>query len=233
MDHLFGRQPGGDDEHWLSVSDMMAGLMVIFLFIAVTYIRPIVELQGEIRKIVEAWQESEVRIHEALEDEFEEDLPRWQAGLERDTLSIRFNAPEVLFDPATADLKPEFREILADFIPRYFEVLNRFGNGIAEIRIEGHTSSEWEGARTEDEAYFRNMELSQARTRAVLEYAFQLPEIESSAGWARQLITANGLSSSQLVVRDGREDKIGSRRVEFRVVTKTKERVVDVLEALE
>ena len=233
MDHLFGRHSGGDDEHWLSVSDMMAGLMVIFLFIAVTYIRPIVELQSEIREIVLAWRESEVRIHEALADEFEEDLPRWRAGLDRDTLSIRFDAPEVLFDPATADLKPEFREVLADFIPRYFAVLNRFGDGIDEIRIEGHTSSEWEGARTEDEAYFRNMELSQARTRAVLEYAFRLPEIESSAGWARRLVTANGLSSSQLVLRDGREDKTASRRVEFRVVTKTKERVVNVLETLE
>ena len=26
-----------DGEHWLSLSDMMSGLMVIFLFIAITY----------------------------------------------------------------------------------------------------------------------------------------------------------------------------------------------------
>lgn len=48
MEKLFGRRAAPDDEHWMSVSDLMAGLMVIFLFIAITYIRPIVEIQSKI-----------------------------------------------------------------------------------------------------------------------------------------------------------------------------------------
>lgn len=233
VEKLFGRSALSEDEHWLSVSDLMAGLMVIFLFIAITYIRPIVEIQSQIRNIVVAWKDSEVEIYKALEQEFKDDLPRWRAELDRTTLSLRFKAPDVLFDAATAVLKPDFKRILEDFFPRYLNVLHQFKDAIAEVRLEGHTSSEWEGATTEDVAYFRNMDLSQARTRAVLEYSLGLPLVDPYKEWARKLITANGLSSSRLILQDTKEDKIGSRRVEFRVRTNTKEQIVRVLETIE
>lgn len=233
MEKLFGRSSSSDDEHWMSVSDLMAGLMVIFLFIAITYIRPIVEIQAKIRNIVVAWKDSEVEIYAALNKEFKDDLSRWRAELDQNTLSIRFKAPDVLFASATATLKPEFKRILDDFFPRYLDVLYQFKGAIAEVRLEGHTSSEWEGASTKDVAYFMNMELSQARTRAVLEYSLGLPLIDSYKEWARQLITANGLSSSRLILRDSKEDRIRSRRVEFRVRTNTKEQIVRVLETIE
>lgn len=233
LEQLLGRGSRSDDEHWVSVSDLMAGLMVIFLFIAVTYIRPVVETQNRIRDIVVAWKDSEVEIHDALQQEFEDDLTRWHAELDRETLSVRFRAPDVLFDAGTANLQPEFKAILDDFFPRYLKVLHIFQEAIAEVRIEGHTSSEWEGATTDDEAYFKNMALSQARTRSVLEYALGLPLVNPFKEWAQAYLTANGLSSSQLVYRDLQEDKIRSRRVEFRVRTNSKEQIVRVLETIE
>ena len=233
LERLFGRSTLSEDDHWLSVSDLMAGLMVIFLFIAITYIRPIVEIQSKIRNIVVAWKESEVEIYETLNEEFKDDLPRWNAELDRTTLSLRFKAPDVLFDSATAVLKPEFRRILDNFFPRYLSALHQFKDAIAEVRIEGHTSSEWEGANTKDVAYFMNMALSQARTRAVLEYSLGLPLVDPYKEWARKLITANGLSSSRPILQGSREDRIRSRRVEFRVRTNTKEQIVRVLETIE
>jgi outer membrane protein OmpA-like peptidoglycan-associated protein len=232
-EQLLGRSSRSDDDHWISVSDLMAGLMVIFLFIAITYIRPVVETQNRIRDIVVAWKDSEVEIHDALQREFEDDLPRWHAELDRKTLSIRFRAPDVLFDAGTANLQPEFKSILDDFFPRYLKVLHVFQDAIAEVRIEGHTSSEWEGAATDDEAYFRNMALSQARTRSVLEYALGLSSVGPFKAWAQAHLTANGLSSSQLVYRGAQEDKARSRRVEFRVRTNSKEQIVRVLETIE
>ena len=211
----------------------MAGLMVIFLFIAITYIRPVVETQNRIRDIVVAWKDSEVEIYKELQREFKEDLPRWHAELDRETLSIRFRAPDVLFDAGTANLQPEFRSILDDFFPRYLKVLHEFQDAIAEVRIEGHTSSEWEGAADNDEAYFRNMALSQARTRSVLEYALGLPLVAPFKEWAQAHLTANGLSSSQLVYRSSQEDKVQSRRVEFKVRTNSKEQIIRVLETIE
>ncbi len=211
---------------------MMAGLMVIFLFIAITYIRPIVEIQKTIRDIVVTWNESELRIYEALKSEFEEDLSRWNAELEKD-LTIRFKAPDVLFDSGEATLKDKFKEILFDFFPRYLRILSEFRPAVEEVRIEGHTSSVWLDARSPDQAYFLNMELSQARTRSVLEFGLGLRAISENKEWARGLITANGLSSSRLIMVGGKEDNARSRRVEFRIRTNTKERIVQVLETLE
>ena len=48
-----------DDEHWISVSDLMAGLMIIFLFIAITYIRPVQDERDTIRDIAVTFQDVE------------------------------------------------------------------------------------------------------------------------------------------------------------------------------
>lgn len=219
--------------HWLSVSDLMAGLMVIFLFVAITYIRPILNQQKTIREIVVAWHESEVNLYNDLLQEFENDLPRWNAELDRPTLSVRFKEPDVLFDAGATSLKPAFREILDDFFPRYLATISKFRDSVAEIRIEGHTSSEWAFETSADDAYFLNMNLSQGRTRQVLEYCLRMPEVADETKWARSTITANGLSSSQPILVDGHEDRRRSRRVEFRVRTNTKRQIVTILENVE
>lgn len=229
-DRIFRTSHDDGEEHWISVSDLMAGLMIIFLFIAITYIRPILNERDAIKEIAVTWQESEVALYDRLKEEFKDDLPRWNAELERETLTVRFTEPEILFDSGRATLKPEFEYILNDFFPRYLNVLSDFRDDIAEVRIEGHTSSEWMVATSGDEAYFHNMELSQDRTRAVLEYALLLPGSSAQKSWAKKYITANGLSSSRLIFTNGKEDKERSRRVEFRVRTNAKREIVRILE---
>ena len=233
VDRVFGMNRRSEEEHWISVADLMAGLMVIFLFIAISYIRPIENTQDTIRTIAAAWNESEADIYAALKQEFRGDFSRWNAELERETLTVRFKAPEVLFDKATPDLKPKFREILSSFFPRYLRVLEVFRDAIEEVRVEGHTSSIWEGAVSAEDAYFKNMELSQARTRSVLEFALQLPASEPFREWASRHLTATGLSSSRPILNGGVEDRAKSRRVEFRVRTNAKRQVVKIIETLE
>ena len=219
-----------DDEHWISVSDLMAGLMVIFMFIAISYIRPVQDERDTVRDIAVAFQEAEENLYRALWKEFQDDLPRWGASLDRKTLSIRFKAPEVLFDAAQVTLKERVKEIIADFFPRYIAVLLKFQKNIAEVRIEGHTSSEWAETSSKDEAYFNNMKLSQGRTREVLAYSLSLPDVEPRKVWIIKKLTANGLSSSQVIINNGSEDKDLSRRVEFRVRTNAKRQMVRILE---
>jgi outer membrane protein OmpA-like peptidoglycan-associated protein len=227
------RRSSGESVEWLGVSDLMAGLMMVFLFIAVSYMRPILKTQEAIESTVTAWNETELDILEALKQEFEEQLPKWDAELQKD-LTVRFRAPNVLFDTGKATLKPRFKEILAEFFPRYLHVLSEYRSSIVEVRIEGHTSSAWHHAAGEEEAYFNNMELSQARTRSTLEYSLGLPEVFEHREWARALITANGLSSSQPVKNeDGSENEEASRRVEFRIRTNTKDRILEILRSLE
>jgi len=212
----------------------MAGLMVIFLFIAITYIRPIVEIQSKIKEIVVAWNNSEIEIYGKLRKEFKGDLQRWNAELDKETLAVRFKSPDILFDQAEDSLKPRFENILNDFFPRYIDVLYQFKDSIEEVRIEGHTSSEWAKWSTQRQAYLKNMELSQARTRSVLGYVLDLPKIQSRRDWVVRHVTANGLSSSRLIYDErGREDKVRSRRVEFRIRTNAKQQIVRVLETVQ
>lgn len=221
-----------DDEHWISVSDLMAGLMVIFLFIAISYMKDIVVEKERIEQIAVTWNETQEALYIDLETEFQNDLPKWGAEFNKDTLSIRFKEPNVLFDSSKSSLKPEFKSILDDFFPRYIEVLKKYRDDIAEIRIEGHTSSIWGGSVNGTDAYFKNMKLSQDRTRSVLTHCLLLPQIETERDWARATITANGLSSSKPILNpDGSENEAQSRRVEFRVRTNAERRIVDILQA--
>lgn len=222
-----------DDSQWISVSDMMAGLMVIFMFILIAYIRPIIETKNHVREIAVAWKQSEAQIYDALQSEFENDLAHWDAELDRQSLTVRFRAPEVMFARSSAEIPPKFRDILNDFFPRYVQVLSTHATSIEEIRIEGHTSSEWKPGATPTDAYFGNMALSQERTRSVLSYCLSTLESSPLAEWARSRATANGMSSSRLVVSpQGIEDTERSRRVEFRVVTDAKRQIVRILDTL-
>lgn len=235
MQKVFGAVRTQEDDHWLTVSDLMAGLMVIFLFIAITYIIDALETQETVREIAKAWQENQIEIYEALKEEFEEDFDKWNAEIEKDTLIIRFNNPDVLFEQGRTTLNGYFEGILSDFCPRYLDVLITFRKSIDEVRIEGHTSSEWNFVNSKsDTAYFGNMQLSQGRTRSVLQYCLGLDYSERSwlKEWARTTITANGLSSSRLIKREGKEDASKSRRVEFRIQTKTKEEIIKILNTL-
>lgn len=259
MSSLFTSKSSDDEGEWLSISDLMAGLMVIFLFIAIVFIRPLAEenkdlvraqedllerneeldkLRQEITEqnrqmsdIATTWQDRERKIYEALLLEFEDDLPRWDAEIEEATLLIRFNAPQVLFDSGDDSIRDEFAAILADFFPRYVRILDMFRDSLEEVRIEGHTSSEWSGVQPE-QAYFENMRLSQTRTRAVLVYVLGLEDVVAQRAWMQSLLTANGLSSSSLV-RDDRGNELPelSRRVEFRVRTTARSEIIKILEA--
>lgn len=230
------RDENSEVESWLSISDLMAGLMIFFLFIAILYIQPLQRIKLNVEDIVQTWRQGELQIYNALLEEFEEDLPGWNAELDREDLVVRFNSPEVLFASGKAELRTEFQTILADFFPRYLNAIEPFVRNdlIEEIRIEGHTSSDWAGVG-EDGAYFRNMQLSQDRTRSVLQFALELDEVSDDAAWARPLLTANGLSSSRpiLVKNSGEEDRTRSRRVDFRLRTTTQNRLNEILEEFE
>jgi len=199
---------------WMSVSDLMAALMLIFMFIAIMFIRTVVTEEATYREECD-------KIYRVLQSEFEGDFDSWDVELLED-LTIRFRNPEVLFESGADQIRPHFIRILESFIPRYFGAIQapEYQEDVKEIRIEGHTSSVWTNAESTDDAYYNNMYLSQRRTQAILRFILNLPQFDPYAPWAKKLITANGLSSSHLILdKNGREDQIRSRRVEFRLMT--------------
>jgi outer membrane protein OmpA-like peptidoglycan-associated protein len=220
-----------EESHWLSVSDLMAGLMVVFLFIAIALMRDALLERDRIKEVAVAYQETQVDIYNALVDEFSQDLPRWNAEIDKETLTFTFKSPEVLFSRGEIELSSEYRALLSDFFPRYMAVLDNFKDSINEVRIEGHTSSVWNRSTSPTDAYFSNMDLSQGRTRSVLEYIYRLDEIERYQSWIKSHIAAVGFSSAKPVVgEDGNEDFDKSRRVTFRVISNADVRIKQILE---
>jgi chemotaxis protein MotB len=270
-----------------SVADLMAGLMMVFLFIAIAYMIEIKssqssladqareadearkgaeeareqaesaredaeesrkaaeaskeraqqemeqseEARGQMAGIAEAYFMSKDALDRALHAEFDKDLQRWKAEIENG--SIRFLEPDILFDTSSAEIKEAYRGILDDFFPRYLRILQapQFRDEIEEVRIEGHTSTEWRDARNKEERYLKNAELSQQRAFAVLDYCFALPACRADDDWLITILRANGFSfANPIREEDGEIDSARSRRVEFRVITRTTERIRQILE---
>ena len=310
MEKFFGNASVREENDWISFSDLMAGMMVIFLFLAIIYfdrvpkntqeiiaqkiqlekelkliiiqteelnkqteelnklklklenerdeiqtdleqanalkidlenrakeLEAIVELAENSRKdaqkaaddaklaqakftlTLDNFKNIELDIYEALLSEFKEDFSIWNAELIKENLIFRFKSPEVLFPAGDANLTEKFENILTSFVPRYVSVLRRFGDFVEEVRVEGHTSSEYGKETTALGKYIANMKLSQDRTRTVTE--FSLLAIEGTdRQWLQKSLTANGLSSSKLIYDSAQqEDRENSRRVEFTVRT--------------
>ena len=218
---IYRRSRPEENEHWAPVSDLMAGLMLVFMFVAVIFIRSVV---GDVADCD--------RLYRELRTEFQTDFEEWDVEL-REDLTIRFRNPDVLFDQAGVVISEPFRNILRDFFPRYVRTLQGLEDPddadtlIREIRVEGHTSSDYEEAEGFVGKYLGNLNYSQQRAEAVVEFVLQLPQATPPDGyavWATERIAAIGLSSSRLRMADNREDKAQSRRVEFRAIAAACER---------
>ena len=217
------------ENHWMSISDMMSALMIIFLFIAISFMIKVNEQKKDMDKIIRESKQVKIEIYEALNKEFRDDFSQWGAELDQKTLSVRFKEPDVLFKPNSSRIEEKFIVILDDFFPRYLKVLNnpKFRDSIQEVRIEGHTSSEWRSDLGTDIAYLENMRLSQERARSVLAYVFGL-KLPEQRDWLIKHLTANGLSFSQRIENDGKENFEKSRRVEFRIRTNADEKMTQL-----
>jgi outer membrane protein OmpA-like peptidoglycan-associated protein len=230
------------EDHWIPLSDLMTGLMMMFLVIAILFMvkvereakqaelqaRQIKEQAETIKSIAALYGDVRAKIYAEMYRAFKDDLPVWKASLTPD-LAIRFEEPSVQFDIGQTALKPEFSRVLANFFPRYARILNspQFRDEVEEVRIEGHTSSLWKNLAAEP-AYYENMRLSQDRARTVLQYIFGLAEARDQLGWLVPRVTANGLSSSRRLLTGDREDYVGSQRVEFRVRTRAEDKLAQI-----
>lgn len=212
---------------WMSVSDLMTGLMVIFLFISISYISKVQENAVNLRDYVEVKN----NLHDKLVNRFEGDTAKWVMTIGGD-LSMKFRKSEVQFATGSWDLTPQFKEILDEFLPKYFDILlnDSLRNHIEEIRIEGHTDTV-PMPRLDPDPYIANVILSQRRALSVLryfrsmDYFKNLPEEQQRT--LEYWFTANGLSYGKALDRNNQHsyvskeviDKDKSRRVEFRIIT--------------
>ena len=147
--------------HWITISDMMSGIMMIFMMIAIAFMVTIdndkkqLKIQHEkMRDLAKDYSNLQQELYKDLMAEFGGDLKRWNAFIDEDT-TIRFQKQDILFDVGQKKVKERFQKILDDFFPRYVKILygEKYRDFIEDIRIEGHTSKDWEGAQSLERRY--------------------------------------------------------------------------------
>ncbi len=212
---------------WISVSDLMTGLMIIFLFVAISYMVQVENNQG----VLKGYMETKEKLHDKLVDEFKNDTTKWQMSIGKD-LTIKFDNPTVLFDSGEWELTSSFKNILQDFLPRYFNILlkDSLRTKIQEIRIEGHTD-DVPIPKLHNDPYIANIVLSQQRALSVVKYFRELPVFKQYSKEEQNLIEywliASGFSYGKSLDDNGEytfktKNNINndlSRRVEIRIVT--------------
>jgi chemotaxis protein MotB len=145
--------------------------------------------------------------------------------IDRKTGSLRL-ASNILFDSGTSTLKDiakvELKKSFEDYIGTLIN--NReIKPHLDKIIIEGHTDS--------DGPYLFNLNLSQKRALAVMEYLLTLDFTKEHN--IRPLMTASGRAYLDLITKNGSEDKEASRRIEIKFRLKNDEAMNEIEKVLD
>ena len=195
------------ESHWESISDLMTGLMMIFIFICLGFL-----LQRNHEK--QNYTMVKDQIYADLKREFKpEEIARWGTNIDPETLAVTFIEPMVFFGNDDAEVNAHFRQVLDEFFPRYVEVLQPYSDKIVEVRIEGNCSLAWSGDVQSKEAYFYNMKLSQDRAFNVLQYIYGIEALRDRRPWLVEKLRANGASYSKAQ----KDNDAASRSVEISI----------------
>lgn len=180
----------------LSLGDLMAGLLLIFVLLFSFLMLRLQKLTEERRTDLEQLDERE-QIKKLLISRLLKELADFEVEVDPDTGVIRIKEG-ILFDSNTDELKHEGKEFLRLFIPKYVGVLLTspdVSEHIAQVIIEGHTDNigSW--------AY--NLDLSLRRANSVATHLFT--EEFGTFHYAehlKKLLSANGRSFAQPIVPD-------------------------------
>ncbi len=134
--------------------------------------------------------------------------------------AIKFSS-NILFDQGAYKLKEESKKELNGVLKNYISTLledKEIRKYIHGITIEGHTNS--------DGSYLSNLQLSQQRALEVMQFLYESNTINKDL--LNKYVSSSGKSSSDLIYKDGVEDKDNSRRIEIKFIIKNEEAVKEL-----
>lgn len=223
-------------EHWISLSDMMTGLMLVFLLISIVTISEIQKREINKNQIILEYNNTKEDISNDLKKAFQKNSKEWNMLLSSD-LTIKFNNNELLFEANKSELKEEFKKILDVFIPKYFSIINneKYNWKIKWVYIEWHAAWNW------CLDYLECLRLSQERANSVLTYIFNSNYYKNLSLKDKRniefLLTSSWFSNWRSLDKNGnyiissniKKDNYKSRRVEFRILTNSDELIEKIL----
>ncbi|OHX64510.1 hypothetical protein [Flammeovirga pacifica] len=225
-----------NDSNWVSFSDIMTGLMVIFMFIAISYINEVQKREQEINVIIEDYKKVQQSLYVTLDSTFTNRFSKYNLVVNPD-LSIQITDASSLFPSQRYDQKVEltmeFNKFLKEFTPLFYNVVldPKYIDNISEIRIEGHTGIREKSYEFDQEYYEKMLVLSQKRSNKVLNTMMHQPYYtnlsDQNKSRLRFITTSNGLAYGKALDQEGDFkfesgndiDRKKSMRVEFRIIT--------------
>lgn len=237
-----------EGESWISISDLMTGLMVIFLFISVSYMLQIQQKQDETKAVVNSHLNVKDKLKEELKHLIKVEMADWAQYIEFDenNLSVRFVGDDIQFKPNQDRVRTTFVRVLNDFLPKYLSVIGKekYRKKIAEVRIEGHAHDPHQGSGS-IEHYLEGLNWSQRRAKSVLAFVIKSAAFQDMSNEQKNHIefwlTANGYGYARTVDQNLSYTRLSkepvcaecSRRVEFRIITSSEDVINDIIKELE
>ncbi|GIT97456.1 OmpA family protein [Sulfurovum sp. TSL1] len=145
--------------------------------------------------------------------------------IDKETGSLRL-ASNILFESGDATLKPEAKVELKKAFEEYIGTLvtnPSIKSHLDKIIIEGHTDSVG--------SYIYNLNLSQKRALAVMEYLLTLDFTKKHN--IQPLMIASGRAYQDTIMVDGVEDKEASRRIEIKFRLKNEDAMHEIEKVLD
>ena len=216
------KPPPPEQDYWLSYSDLMAGLLMVFaLMLLVAVYHYTEQLNGRMRVIEGAMTSIEARRHviDSVRSHLEGNP---SASIEIDTVTAMITLDDaILFQEDSYELLPKGRRTLESFAEEILPLVlgqQRFVQHLDEIIVEGHTN--------DNGPFYYNLNLSQQRAFVVMEHLLESAGPEFRTVLEKHM-TANGRSFSWPVCQDGQVrfyqdpecksvEKQLSRRIELR-----------------
>jgi outer membrane protein OmpA-like peptidoglycan-associated protein len=249
---MFKKETKSEETTWLSLSDMMTVLMVLFMILAIFIALNATKTLSKVIGVVDLFIESENKLCEELKDELFTRFNKNDLKISCEPIRITFINEKYKFGHDKHELNEDFKGTLRKFFPIYLDIINDWklvniqgetidlAPMIDEVRIEGHTDSAGAPGTSINSKYIYNMGLSQRRSKEVLNFVFNLESLKNRSKWMRDTMTANGLSFSRRLNTNEEifddndknqiEDKKASRRIEIKLRTKARELIKQLRE---
>ena len=216
-----GSNQNSDDDSnvfWVTMSDLLLGLVVVFLVLFIFTITGFTQ-----NKINE--KESQYEVTEKIARELQKNDIK--AEVDKFSGTIKISDLE-LFELNSWELSEKGRQYMSKFVPVYLDTIMKnsgITDKISQIVIEGHTDSQaFAGAKTPEEKYYKNMDLSLKRASSVAQYIVY-SDYQGKKEYEKRLfnlLSVVGKGPSNPVIINGKEDFAKSRRVELKIVFKDK-----------
>ena len=212
MQRKHGAEEDGGNIFWVTMSDLMLGLAIIFITLFV------LAMTGFNQKSV---QQQRVKMEVAKKIESELQKQHIDAKVDRMTGDLKIPS-SALFEVNSFILKPEGKQFLDKLTPIYVNTIfssKKLVDNIDSIIIVGHTDSQaFAGLTNINDQFVYNMDLSTKRANSVAAYMLEGKYKPEYNEVFRHMITVEGRSFNDLILDDqGKEDMAKSRRVEIKL----------------